>query len=54
MTRDGQGDWTLNKVLTEQIAIPGAIRDAVKISVNSQNILMISRNNDKLKVFKIK
>jgi hypothetical protein len=54
LTSDGRQGWVLNHVLTEQIATPGAIRDVVKISVNGQNYLLISRNNDKLKVFKIK
>jgi len=54
LTRDDQGKWILNEGLTEQIAIPGAIRDAARISVNGQHILMISRNNDKLKVIKLK
>jgi hypothetical protein len=54
LTSDGRQGWVLNQVLTEQIATPGAIRDVVKITVNRQNYLLISRNNDKLKVFKIK
>ena len=54
LTSEGRKGWVLNQVLTEQIATPGAIRDVVKITVNGQNYLLVSRNNDKLKVFKIK
>jgi hypothetical protein len=54
LTSDGEKGWVLNEVLTEQIATPGAIRDIDKMTVNGQNFLMISRNDDKLKVFKIK
>ncbi len=54
LTSDGRKGWVLNEVLTEQIATPGGIRDVIKIIVNGQNYLLISRNNDKLKVFKIK